>query len=258
MSRLRPAALGTMSAVLLAGPALAAQSPEQAYIPFASSTGIDGWRAVDDSLYIRSRNQWYKADFFGPCIGLQFDPTIGFVTRFGSTFDRSSSILVDGHECKLSSLIEVAAPPDTGTAAASDTRPDNEHRDGAARSSGNANAGAHAASADGAGDGARAGNSRKSGTARIPFANLGGIEDWKAVGDDTLYVEGRNDQWYRAKLFAPCQGLPFETSIGFVVEPTGSFDRFSSILVNGHECPLASLTKADGPPGSRRAEASPR
>lgn len=90
---------------------------------------------------------------------------------------------------------------------------------------------------------------------RIPFADIGGIRDWRAVDDQTLYVQGRNDQWFRAKLFAPCQGLPFDTTIGFVVEPTGSFDRFSSILVDGHECPLASLTKAAAPPGRRNAEA---
>jgi hypothetical protein len=32
----------------------------------------------------------------------------------------------------------------------------------------------------------------------IRFADLGGIEDWRADGDDAILIEGRNDRWYRA------------------------------------------------------------
>lgn len=218
----------------VASAAIAAATPPQASIPFAATTGIDGWRAVDDdSLYIKSlRGQWYKADFFGPCIGLQFDPTLGFVVRYGSSFDRSSSVLVDGHECKVTSLVKVSGPPAEKRA--------NEAKKAASERPLRAKT--------------QQPNERRASTASIPFANLGGIRDWRATSDDTLYIQGRSGQWYRASLLGDCQGLRFEQSIGFVIEPSGSFDKFSSILVNGHECPLTSMTKSAGPP-SRSASA---
>lgn len=84
--------------------------------------------------------------------------------------------------------------------------------------------------------------------AKISFADLGGIRDWQADGDSALYVEGRNNRWYYATLKAPCMDLPFEDRIGFVVEPYGNFDRWSSILVRGHECVLGTLNESSPPP----------
>jgi hypothetical protein len=232
----------TGAGALLAMSSLAATKPEQASIPFATSSGIEGWRPVgDDTLYIRGRNdQWYKADLFGPCIGLEFDPTIGFVVRYGSSFDRSSSILVEGRECRVSSLVEVAAPPDEGKGS------DDAHVQHQAKA--DASQG-KPRSADDAGGSAQPASLQT----RIPFANFGGIEDWRAVNDELLYVEGRDDQWYRVDLFAPCTGLRFEQSVGFVAEPTGSFDRFSSIVVDGRECNVRSVTPGT-PPGLRQAQ----
>jgi hypothetical protein len=91
---------------------------------------------------------------------------------------------------------------------------------------------------------------RKSGgQAEIPFANLGGIYDWAADGDRGIYIQSINRQWYYAKLFAPCINLPFAERVGFVAEPgSGAFDRFSSIIVRGMECPVQSLTKSGPPP----------
>lgn len=85
----------------------------------------------------------------------------------------------------------------------------------------------------------------------IPFANLGGIYDWAADGTRGIYIQSLNRQWFYAKLFAPCIDLPFALRVGFVTEPaSGAFDRFSSIVVRGQECPVSSLTKS-GPPPSR-------
>lgn len=83
--------------------------------------------------------------------------------------------------------------------------------------------------------------------AEIPFAKMGGIRDWQADGDRALYVQGRNQQWYRAELMGSCMDLPFVERIGFVIEPNGEFDRWSSIVVHGQECVLTSLTES-GPP----------
>ena len=32
----------------------------------------------------------------------------------------------------------------------------------------------------------------------IPFANHGGVDDWRAVDDHTLLIKGLGKQWYKA------------------------------------------------------------
>jgi len=87
--------------------------------------------------------------------------------------------------------------------------------------------------------------------ASIPFANSGSINDWQDAGDSGLYVQDTHRRWYYAKLMGPCLDLPFATRIGFDVRGgSGTFDRFSSIIVKGHRCPLSSLV-ASGPPPSK-------
>jgi hypothetical protein len=88
--------------------------------------------------------------------------------------------------------------------------------------------------------------------AEIPFAGMGGIQDWRADGDRALYIEGRNRQWYHAELLGPCIGLNFEHSIGFVIEPMDTFDRFSAIVVDGRVCRLKSLVKSEKPAGKKK------
>ena len=87
--------------------------------------------------------------------------------------------------------------------------------------------------------------------ASIPFASMGGIYDWAADGNSALYIQSINKQWYHVQLLAPSFDLPFAERIGFVSEPgSGTFDKFSSILVRGQEYPVKSITKS-GPPPSR-------
>ena len=81
----------------------------------------------------------------------------------------------------------------------------------------------------------------------IPFANFN-IYDWAADGERGIYIETLDHHWYYAKLFGPCINLPFATRVGFVTEPgNGVFDRFSSIIVQGQQCPVESLTKSGAP-----------
>ena len=84
--------------------------------------------------------------------------------------------------------------------------------------------------------------------ASIPFATLGGIDDWRANGDKGLWIRGRSHKWYYAELLGSCSGLGFHDRIGFVIEPYGSFDRFSSIVVEGRICPIRSLRESEPPP----------
>ncbi len=99
----------------LAGCAGGEPIPEnQASIPFLSRATVRDWEAVDDkTLYIQHTNRkWYRADLFGPCMGLPYASAIGFVNERGrSAFNRFGEIIVDGNRCKVDSLIESAPPP---------------------------------------------------------------------------------------------------------------------------------------------------
>ena len=88
--------------------------------------------------------------------------------------------------------------------------------------------------------------------ASIPFAALGGIEDWRANGDKGLWIRGRSHKWYYAELMGSCIGLGFRDRIGFVIEPYGSFDKFSSIVVEGRVCPIRTLRESDPPPPRKK------
>lgn len=92
--------------------------------------------------------------------------------------------------------------------------------------------------------------------ARIHFVEHGGIRDWRIVDRDTLLIRGRSKQWYKAELFAPAWGLNFAHTIGFDTGPGGTFDRFSSVIVEGRRYPLRSLVKLDAPPAQRRGNSA--
>lgn len=93
--------------------------------------------------------------------------------------------------------------------------------------------------------------------ASIPFLNHGGIRDWRAVGDSTLYVQDQQGQWYRASLMGPALDLPFAEAIGFDGRGTDTFDRFASVVVRGQSYPMQSLVKVSGPPSAAATKAKP-
>jgi hypothetical protein len=91
--------------------------------------------------------------------------------------------------------------------------------------------------------------------ASIPFANNGGIDDWRAENDRTLYVKGRTDrQWFKAELLSDCIGLNFADRIAFEPDASGSLTKFSAIVVEGRKCPFTSFEKVDGPPAKKDKE----
>ena len=85
-------------------------------------------------------------------------------------------------------------------------------------------------------------------SARIAFADHGAISDWQPDGDHALWLRGIGKQWYHAELMGFCAGLDTANAIGFHSNPTGEFDRFSSIVVRGHDCPVRNLTESAPPP----------
>ena len=90
----------------------------------------------------------------------------------------------------------------------------------------------------------------------IPFADHGGIRDWRADDNRAMWIEARNGQWYYAEMFGPCFGLNFSERIGFIVEPYGSFDRYSSVVVDGQKCFVESLRRSDPPSKLSRGDAA--
>lgn len=82
----------------------------------------------------------------------------------------------------------------------------------------------------------------------IPFVNHGGIRDWRSAGDNVVYIQGSNRDWYKATLFSPSPDLPFAQTIGFDTGPTDTLDKFSTIVIRGQRYPIASLEKIAGEP----------
>ena len=92
--------------------------------------------------------------------------------------------------------------------------------------------------------------------ASIPFVNQGGIRDWQAIDNETLYIQDIHRKWYLAKLMTPCIDLPFVQAIGIETKGVNRLDKWGSIIVRGQRYPIASLV-ASGPPPSnaKRAKA---
>jgi hypothetical protein len=84
----------------------------------------------------------------------------------------------------------------------------------------------------------------------IPFFNMhDSIRDWVANGEEGLWIQDAHKQWYYAKVFAPCPGLPYAISLGFKNRALNRVDRDSEIIVpNEGRCTFSSLRKTSVPP----------
>ena len=82
---------------------------------------------------------------------------------------------------------------------------------------------------------------------RIVFPNQGAIRNFEPDGNDGIWLEDRQRRWYYAELLGGCQELNFSQAIGFDTRGSASFDKFSSIIVRGDRCAIASLVTANKP-----------
>jgi hypothetical protein len=87
----------------------------------------------------------------------------------------------------------------------------------------------------------------------IPFVSHGGVKDWRATDDPTVYIQSQTGQSFKAETVGICLGLNFADRIGFDAGGTDTFDKFSRLIVRGQPCPLQSFTRVDAPP-SRKAK----
>ena len=94
-------------------PAAKAPAPEEVRIPFASFGQIRNFRDDGDrAIYFQgTRRIWYRATFYGPCLNLPSALRIGFQNRYSDTLDNSSTLLVDGEQCRIASLVRSDPPP---------------------------------------------------------------------------------------------------------------------------------------------------
>ncbi|MBT5330190.1 MAG: hypothetical protein HOL48_00205 [Porticoccaceae bacterium] len=80
----------------------------------------------------------------------------------------------------------------------------------------------------------------------IHFADLGGIKNWRALGNDAIEIESRSGDWYHVEFWNHCYGLRSANSIAFVTEPNGDLDRYSSIYVGrGESCQFRTFERMD-------------
>jgi hypothetical protein len=89
--------------------------------------------------------------------------------------------------------------------------------------------------------------------AQIPFAKKN-IWNWQVVDDKTVLIQDQGRRWYKATLFGTCINLSFANRLAFDSSPSGTFDKFSAILVRGERCPLRSLVQTSAPPKKTKAK----
>jgi hypothetical protein len=101
-------------ALVAAGIAASAGADEShpASIPFANLGAIRSFRAPDDQTLLieGSGHRWYRATFFGACLGIRSVERLAFVTEPGGSLDRFSAVWVDGRRCPFRSF-ERTEPP---------------------------------------------------------------------------------------------------------------------------------------------------
>lgn len=82
----------------------------------------------------------------------------------------------------------------------------------------------------------------------IPFANHGGIYNWRAQGDDTIYFEDNHHTWYKATLFSPAFDLGFKEALAVQAGPTDTLDKWSAVIIHGQKYPFQSFVRIAGQP----------
>lgn len=86
----------------------------------------------------------------------------------------------------------------------------------------------------------------------IPFMSSLNAVEWKAAGDDSLYLRGPRGEWYLVRTMNRCTRLRSSPGIGFETSALDQLDRHGAILVQGQRCPVESITRSGEPPRKAR------
>ncbi|MDQ7019677.1 MAG: DUF6491 family protein [Robiginitomaculum sp.] len=90
----------------------------------------------------------------------------------------------------------------------------------------------------------------------IPFVATTGLYSWRVGDDNSLLLEARHNDWYKATFKGYCPPLKFEYQIGVIADPMGSFDEFSKVLVDDRICYVDTLEHIANPDKAAKNKAS--
>lgn len=83
--------------------------------------------------------------------------------------------------------------------------------------------------------------------ASIPFPSYGTVRNFEANGDDGVWIEDQQRNWYYASILGPCTDLNFTQVIGIDTRGTAQLDKFGAIIVKGQRCAISSFVTANKP-----------
>lgn len=68
---------------------------------------------------------------------------------------------------------------------------------------------------------------------------------WQPVGDLSILLEARLNDWYLIDVHGPCMHLPFTPAIAFKMSMNTLQARFDSLIVEGQPCRIRSIRPID-------------
>lgn len=90
---------------------------------------------------------------------------------------------------------------------------------------------------------------------QIQFSDLGGVKAWRRGDKDTVvYVQAKNNDWYRVDTYETCMKYVSDKGIRFVTELDEVGDRVSKVIVDKYICTVLEMTKVDAPPPTQAAD----
>jgi len=90
----------------------------------------------------------------------------------------------------------------------------------------------------------------------ITFPNDTTIKTWEADGEDGIWIQSRQGDWYYGKFATICRNVDFALGIGIDNRGSAQLDRFATILVGRQRCPLISFVTSTPPPTKAEKKAA--
>ena len=85
---------------------------------------------------------------------------------------------------------------------------------------------------------------------RIPLARFR-LRTFRPVGNDLVYLQDWQRNWYKATLAEPCYNLGSALHVGFDTQGASWIDNSTVLLAEGESCRIISLVRSEGPPQRR-------
>jgi hypothetical protein len=74
------------------------------------------------------------------------------------------------------------------------------------------------------------------------------VDDYYQGADNSLILRVGVKEWYRVEVWQPCKSdLRWENRIALKSNASGSFDRFSRVIVDGNTCAISRIDKIEDP-----------